>query len=342
MNNIKKIHKKCCLSNKTDKSSNIREYHSTPANRFYTLNEEITLRFYQTPKALFDNPKYKGLSLGPKLMYSILRDRLDLSIQNKWKDKKGYIYLVFSIEELAKLLGIDRTAVMRYKKLLVKYGLIIDKRIGQGNPNRIYILKPELSDNQKSQNTTSRSGKEELPEVSKCDTNDTDLIETDLNNVNEIGEGSVVDNSRDEIRERNKEKINDIRKKIRKSLNGDNKGILPGIKNNKEDRELPEKENDPRKSYSGDTKVFGFSRSDRRSEEKELLVKEIADLLKDDHSLGAFRTIVDKISEQQIRIFLSIVKDTHLTGRIKNNRGAMFISLAKAYAGKNNINLNFK
>jgi hypothetical protein len=58
--------------------------------------------------------------------------------------------------------------------------------------------------------------------------------------------------------------------------------------------------------------------------------------------LGAYRTIVDKISEQQIRIFLSIIKDTHLTGRIKNNRGAMFISLAKAYAGKNNINLYFR
>jgi len=39
-----------------------------------------------------------GLSLGPKLMYSILRDRLDLSIKNNWKDKKGYIYLIFSIE----------------------------------------------------------------------------------------------------------------------------------------------------------------------------------------------------------------------------------------------------
>ena len=30
------------------------------------------------------------------------------------------------------------------------------------------------------------------------------------------------------------------------------------------------------------------------------------------------------------------------TGRIKKNRGAMFVSLAKDYAGKNNINLSFK
>jgi len=36
------------------------------------------------------------------------------------------------------------------------------------------------------------------------------------------------------------------------------------------------------------------------------------------------------------------VKDAHFTGKIKKSRGAMFISLAKAYAGKNNTNLNFK
>jgi len=73
-----------------------------------------------------------------------------------------------------------------------------------------------------------------------------------------------------------------------------------------------------------------------------LLAKEIVEELEDNHSLGAFRTVVDKISEQQIRIFLSIIKDTHLTGEIKKNMGAMFISLAKDHAGKNGINLNFR
>ena len=76
--------------------------------------------------------------------------------------------------------------------------------------------------------------------------------------------------------------------------------------------------------------------------ENDLIAKEVAEVLEDSHSLGAFRAVADKIPEQQIRIFLSIIKDTYLTGRIKNNRGAMFISLAKDYAGKNNINLNFK
>jgi hypothetical protein len=166
---------------------NYEDFDKLAPSRFYTEKEEVTLRFYQTPKALFNNPAYKGLALGPKLMYSILRDRLDISIKNNWKDERGYIYLIFSVEELSDLLEIDRTAVMRYKKKLVEYKLIIDKRLGQGNPNRIYVLKPELVDNltQKSQNATSRSSNTGPLEVSNSDSIDTYVNKTErINNVN--------------------------------------------------------------------------------------------------------------------------------------------------------------
>ena len=39
--------------------------------------------------------------------------------------------------------------------------------------------------------------------------------------------------------------------------------------------------------------------------------------------------------EQQIRIFFSIIKDTHLTGKIKKNKGVMFMPLTKTYVKKN-------
>jgi len=273
-------------SNSTD-SSNNKEYNSIPSDRFYTLKEEITLRFYQTPKALFKNPKYKGLSLGPKLMYSILRDRLDLSIKNNWKDGNGFIYLVFSIEELSTLLEINKETVTTYKRKLVKYRLIIDKRLGQGKSNMIYVLKPEIKEFLNTENPYSRVRKNKLLGYGKSDPNDTNINETNLNNVNKASREEIVGNSKGET-----------------------------------------------KGYSGPKRY--------RSREKELLAKEIAEELKDNHSLGAFRMIVNKIPEQRIRIFLSIIKDTFLSGKIKKNRGAMFISLAKDYASKNNINLNFR
>jgi hypothetical protein len=268
-------------------SINNREYNSIPLDRFYTEKEEVTLRFYQTPKALFKNPKYKGLSLGPKLMYSILRDRLDLSIKNNWKDENGFIYLIFSLKELIQLLAIDEKTVIKYKKELVKYDLIVDKRVGQGNPNRIYVLKPELGDSQNWNFSSSRTVRKILLEQEKIHSNDTKINKTNLNNVNTASREGNVENSRG------------VEKKY------------PIIK--------------------------GY-----RSREKEQLAKEIAEELDDNHSLGAFRTIVDKISEQKIRIFLSVIKDTYLTGKIKKNGGAMFISLAKAYAVKNGVNLNFR
>ena len=107
-------------SNSTS-SSNNKEYNSTPSSRFYTEKEEVTLRFYQTPKALFKNPRYRGLSLGPKLMYSILRDRLDLSIKNNWKDENGFIYLIFGVEELMDLLEMSNKIIIKYKKRLADF-----------------------------------------------------------------------------------------------------------------------------------------------------------------------------------------------------------------------------
>jgi len=322
-------------------SSNNKEYNSIPSDRFYTEKEEVTLRFYQVPKALFKNPVYKGLGLGPKLMYSILRDRLDMSIKNNWKDEKGYIYLIFSVEELSTLLEINKDTVTTYKRELVKYRLIIDKRLGQGKSNMIYVLKPEIKEFLNPKNSDSRIRKNPLLESEKCAPIDTYVNEPNLNNVNRASSEGVVENSGGEIKENtavDEEDINDIRRKIKESLKERGK-----CKFTESEDSGKEKSIDLKGRYPKSIRVEEYPGPKRyRSREKEQLAKEIAEELKDNRSLGAFRTIVDKISEQQIRIFLSIIKDTHLTGRIKKNRGAMFVSLAKDYAVKNNINLNFR
>jgi len=56
---------------------------------------------------------------------------------------------------------------------------------------------------------------------------------TDLNNVNRASGGGTVENSREEIREgkvKNKDDINDIRKKIRESLKRNEKGTFLSLK----------------------------------------------------------------------------------------------------------------
>jgi len=337
--NINKSHR--LLASNSISYLNNKEYGSTPLDRFYTEKEEVTLRFYQTPKALFKNPRYKGLSLGSKLMYSILRDRLDMSIKNNWKDKNGFIYLVFSIEELSKLLEINKETVTAYKKQLVKHGLIIDKRLGQGKSNMIYVLKPEIKEFLNTENPSSRVRKNTLLEYGKSDTNDTYIKKTDLNNVNTARREVAVENfTQDtvEVNAENDEDVNDIRRKIKESLEENKKHNFVEPKNNGKENNTYQKEEFSKNSIS----VKHAKSKSYRPRENESFIQEIAEALDDDHSLGAFRVIVDKIPKQQIRIFLSIIKDTYLTGRIKKSRGAMFISLAKDYARENDINLNFK
>jgi len=171
--------------------------------------------------------------------------------------------------------------------------------------------------------------------------NNTNIKKINLNNVNTAGREGDVENSIEEMKEKteeNEEDINDIRRIIKESLKDKRKCNFIEPKDSGKD-----KNTDPKGKYSNNSVVEEYHGPNRyRSRGKELLAKEIAEELGDNHSLGAFRTIVDKISEQRIRIFLSIIKDTHLTGKIKKSRGAMFISLAKAYATKNNINLNFR
>ncbi len=151
-------------------------------SRFYTLEEEASLRFYQLPKSLFNNPIYKGLSLGAKTVYAILRDRQDLSIKNKWIDEEGHIYSIYTVENLSDVLEVSKKTAINYKKELIKYGLLIDKRIGQGKANRFYILKLEMSttvENTLNGSIYTSSNVESTPlEVKKVHTNDTDIRDT--------------------------------------------------------------------------------------------------------------------------------------------------------------------
>lgn len=113
---------------------------------FHKLEDEKKLRFFQMPKVLFESELYKDLSLGAKAMYSVLRDRQDLSIKNKWVDEDGYIYLIYTINSLCELLNISDKTATKYKRELAKYELLFEKRMGQGKPNRLYVLKPNYNE----------------------------------------------------------------------------------------------------------------------------------------------------------------------------------------------------
>jgi hypothetical protein len=111
-------------------------------------NDEITRRFYQVDKLLLENPKYEKLSDGAILTWSILRDRMELSKKNSevYSDEEGYLFLIFTDEELGEIIHRNRKTANSRKKELEKFGLLHNVRMGNQEPNRLYLLEPEKCD----------------------------------------------------------------------------------------------------------------------------------------------------------------------------------------------------
>ena len=111
------------------------------------MEEKYT--FYQMPKFLFS----QELCLSPsaKILYTLLLDREKISKTNSesYTDSEGKVFVLFSYETAAKMLGCGHTSISAYLKELISAGLISKKRVQKG-PSRIYITEVLNSENTKS------------------------------------------------------------------------------------------------------------------------------------------------------------------------------------------------
>ena len=106
---------------------------------YYTVTDSEQISFYQLPKELVKHERFKVLSDSAKILYVLLRDRVSLSIKNKWVDERGYVYIIFTISEIMENLGCADQKATKSMKELQKLGLIESVRRGQGKPNVIYV-----------------------------------------------------------------------------------------------------------------------------------------------------------------------------------------------------------
>lgn len=115
-------------------------------SNLYKINEVTQHKYYQVPKELYTNPRYKTtINNDAKMLYALLLDRMELSRTNGWIEDDGTIFLIFKREDLADMLGICTTTVWRAIKQLKEVGLIEEKRQGLNRPNLIYIGKIDYS-----------------------------------------------------------------------------------------------------------------------------------------------------------------------------------------------------
>ena len=69
----------------------------------------------------------------------------ELSIKNNWFDDNGDIFFIFTNEKLKAILNCHDGKLTKIKKELSKNNLLEQVRCGQGRPNKLYLMNPEVT-----------------------------------------------------------------------------------------------------------------------------------------------------------------------------------------------------
>ena len=116
----------------------VQDFDKTPVALYYSRQNLESMRFYFVPYALFFSPTFVKMSTDMILLYTIYRDRLDLSIQNQWLDDNNQAYIIFKKEEVSSLLNWSIERVKSVKASLIKNNIISVKQPNKGKPDNIY------------------------------------------------------------------------------------------------------------------------------------------------------------------------------------------------------------
>ena len=102
---------------------------------YFHGNEASEFRFYRVPKALFGGE----LSLEAATLYSLMLDRVGLSVKNGWLDSLGRVFIYFVQKDVQKFLRCGHNRATAFMRELERCGLIERKRQGLGKPAMIYV-----------------------------------------------------------------------------------------------------------------------------------------------------------------------------------------------------------
>ena len=137
--------------------------------------------YIKMSKTVLNLVKNNRLSLNAAVLYSLLCDRLELSVKNGIFDKSGRPFVIFTRAEALQILGVSERTAKKVFDELCESGLITEKRQGNGLANRIY---PNETVNLK--NFGSRTEKEGVQEPKISRSINTESNNTESNNTEKI------------------------------------------------------------------------------------------------------------------------------------------------------------
>ena len=82
---------------------------------------------------------FSSLTLQSRMLYSVLLDRMSLSMKNGWFDEENRVYIIYQISEIQSDLGFSKRKAMDYLAELETFGLVQKKKRGFGLSSIIYV-----------------------------------------------------------------------------------------------------------------------------------------------------------------------------------------------------------
>lgn len=106
------------------------------------MEQQPQTKHFVINKIFFEKEEYRKLSDASKLAYGILHDYIKVAVDNDWVDQDG-IYVILTNNQLGDILYKSNNTVIKIKKELEQAGLLVQKRTGLSQPNKLYILEPK-------------------------------------------------------------------------------------------------------------------------------------------------------------------------------------------------------
>ncbi len=170
-------------------------------------NQLADYPFIRYPRALIESPIFSHISIEARTLFAMILDRFYLSVINadRFTDKHGEIFVIYTVEEVCEKLGCSRAKAMKIFRELENNEMIFRRRTNGCKPSKIYITRRFSDDLKqdfaKSENETLQSHKNELCKVSESASNKNKYINNNISNNQSsiIGFGRTEDEIKEQI-----------------------------------------------------------------------------------------------------------------------------------------------
>ena len=95
--------------------SNFNYYHGGDAGQF---------SFFRIPRLLISDQRFQALSVEAKLLYTLLLDRMGLSLRSGWRDESNRVFIFYTLQETQETLSCGHNKATRLFNELELFGLI--------------------------------------------------------------------------------------------------------------------------------------------------------------------------------------------------------------------------